>query len=61
MSNNSALIPNPSISYTNGSSTATLTYIPTTDTSGSAVITVTATETAASPTAASIASRSSSR
>ena len=42
VSNNPGLIPNPSISYTNGTSTATLTYIPTFDVSGSAVITVTA-------------------
>ena len=40
-SNNTGLIPTPSISYTNGSATALLTYIPTIDASGSAVITVT--------------------
>ena len=44
VSNNTALIPNPSISYTNGSKTALLTYIPTLNASGSAVITVTATD-----------------
>ena len=50
VSSNTALIPNPSVSYTNFDgqgnriTTANLTYIPTTDASGSAVITVTATD-----------------
>ena len=46
VSNNPGLIPNPTISYTNGTCTATLTYIPMADVSGSAVITVTATDNA---------------
>ena len=40
--NNAGLIPNPTISYANRTSTATLTYIPTIHRRGSAVITVTA-------------------
>ena len=44
VSNNTGLVPNPTISYTNGSSTATLSYIPAANASGSAVITVTATD-----------------
>lgn len=41
VSSNTALIPNPSISYTPGNSTASLTYTPVSNSNGSAVITVT--------------------
>ena len=44
VSSNPALIPNPTINYTNPSTTGTLTYTPVPNASGTAMITVTVTD-----------------
>src|SRR5260221_12473740 len=41
LSNNTALIPNPTVSYTSPNATGSLTYTPTANASGTATITVT--------------------
>src|SRR5262249_41344286 len=44
-SSNTALVPNPTVNFTSGSSTGSISYTPVPDASGTAIITVTVTET----------------